>query len=81
MVKHDVVQTARNNSEGRAPYDVLLYFDSCSQSLPSQRMTLDSANGDQSANTWSLHTYYEQGFNFYIEYSRGQRRSKWGSWT
>ena len=49
MVKHEVVDTAGNHAEGRASYDVFLYFERCSQSLFRQGVTLDFANSDADA--------------------------------
>ena len=61
MVKHKVVDTAGNHAEGRASYDVFLYFYGCSQSLFRQGVTLDFANSHKSADTRLVHTYSIRG--------------------
>jgi len=85
-MEHDVIHPTWNHAKCSAPYNVFLKSNTCSPSLLGQRVPLDSANGDQSAggyaarqhtviaSTGSVHTYYGQGFNFYIEHSRGQKR-------
>ena len=72
VMEHEVVDTTGNHAEGRAAYDVFLYFDGCSQSLLGQGVTLDFANShtDRPARRSGRcnHTYYGHGFNFYIKY-------------
>ena len=60
VMKHEVVDTAGNHAEGRASYDVFLYFERCSQSLFRQGVTLDFANSHKSADTRLVHTYFVQ---------------------
>jgi hypothetical protein len=66
MMKQNIIYTTGDEAKSRAPYNSFMNSATCSPSFLRQRVTLDSANSDQSADTRLAHTYYEHGFNFYI---------------